>query len=104
MPDLNISVPHSLPQEEALQRLKRFLSQIKTQYKDTITNLDEHWNENVGTFNVSGRGLTGSGRMTVNESEVLVESSLPAVAMFFKGTIEAKVREWLSRVLASTPA
>ena len=104
MLDLKMSVPHSLPREEALQRVKRFLGQIKLQYKDKITSLDEHWNENVGTFNVSGKGFTGSGRIAVNESEVLLEASLPAVAVFFKGTIEAKVREWLSRILASIPA
>lgn len=100
MPNLAIWVPHRLPQDEALNRIKQFIAQAKVQYSDRISDLQENWNGYVGVFSIAGSGVSASGTIIVNAGDVTVQSTLPLVAMMFKGKIESTVRDVLSRVLA----
>jgi Putative polyhydroxyalkanoic acid system protein (PHA_gran_rgn) len=100
MSNLNITVPHQLSQDEALRRIRQYIEQAKMQYSDKITGFQEDWNGHVGAFKVSASGFSGSGNIIVNPSEVSIQSSLPLLAMAFKGRIEAFVQETLMRLLA----
>lgn len=100
MPNINVSVPHQLSQDEALRRIQAYIAKLKVQYADTISDLDENWNGYVGSFSASGMGQTITGNVFVNLSEVSVEVTLPFVAMLFKGKIESGIREHLGRLLA----
>jgi hypothetical protein len=100
MPNINISIPHQLPPEQALTRIKDFIAQAKTQYSNEIGNLQENWNGHVGTFSGSARGLSVSGILTVEASVVAVELTIPFAAMLFKGTIESGIRDQLTKLLS----
>ena len=100
MSSLNISVPHQLPQGEALNRIRQAVAQAKEQYSDKITDFQETWNGHVGTFNVSAMGFSVPGSISVNPSEVSLQASLPLFATAFKGTIESFVRDHLTKLLA----
>lgn len=100
MPKLNISVQHRLAQEEALNRIKGLLGQVKNQFADKITDLRENWNGNTGTFSFSAMGFSVSGTLTVKPSEVELNGNLPFAASFFRGKIESTIRERASTLLA----
>src|ERR1700692_1151530 len=99
MPSLIVSVPHRLRQDEALNRIKRKLEQVKQQYGDMISDLREEWAGNTGTFSFSAMGFSISGTLNVKASEVELNGNLPSTAIIFKGMIESAIRERLSTLL-----
>jgi hypothetical protein len=73
MPNVvKVSVPFQIQQDEALNRVKACLTEIKTQYGNMVSNLTENWNGYVGTFSGSARGFSVSGTVTVDPSEATV--------------------------------
>ena len=100
MADLNISVPHNLPQDEVLRRLQSFIQNARTQYANHIQNFQEAWNGNTGTFDGTVMGQHVVGTVAVNSSDVTVQGRLPAIAFFMRGRIENGVREQLGRLLS----
>jgi Putative polyhydroxyalkanoic acid system protein (PHA_gran_rgn) len=99
MPDLTVTVPHRLTQEEALNRIKRIIASAKKQYAGNVSDLQESWNGYIGTFKVSARGFSGSGDVTVGPTDVTLQLTLPFAAMLLKGQIESTIREQVSRLL-----
>lgn len=100
MPKLNMSVPHRLPQDEALNRIKRLLGQVKQQYADKISDLREDWEDNIGTFSFSAMGFSVLGTLNVTPSAVELTGNLPFAAGLFKGKIEQTIRERAAELLA----
>jgi hypothetical protein len=100
MPDLNISIPHQLSQDEALLRLKSAIADAKEQYGEKIDELRENWNGYSGTLNVAAMGQKLSVVLAVNPSDVTVQSALPMIAMMFRGKIEAAIRQEGTKLLA----
>jgi hypothetical protein len=92
MPKLNMIVSHSLSQDEAVQRIKNLLNDVKTQFADKISDLNEEWEGNIGKFNFSAMGFPVSGTLTVKMSQVDISANLPFAAMFFKGKIESTIK------------
>jgi hypothetical protein len=100
MPNITVTVGHNLGQDEALKRVKAFVSQQKTQYASMMGNLQESWNGYVGSFSGTGSGMSASVQVTVNPSDVVMDVTLPAIAVFMKGPIETGIREQLTKALA----
>jgi hypothetical protein len=100
MPNLNISIPHKLSQDEALRRIKDAIAKAKVQYTGKIEDLQENWNGSVGTFSGSAMAQAVSGTITVNPSEVVLDLALPFAATFFKGKIEADIRAFTAGLLS----
>ena len=100
MPNVKVSVPYQIPQDEALSRIQARIVQIKAQYASTVSNLTENWNGYVGTFSGSARGFSVSGSLAVSPSVVTVDIALPLVALPFKGQIETGIRNELTALLA----
>ena len=100
MPNLNISIPHGLSQDEAIRRIKSAIVDAKKQYGGKIDELRENWNGNSGTLDVTAMGQKLSVVLTVNPSDVTVQSALPMIAMMFRGKIEAAIRQEGTKLLA----
>lgn len=100
MPAIDLTVPHLLTQDEALDRIKNLLQKIKIQYPDTISNLSEEWNANSGAFSFSAMGLPITGTLTVQPAGVAITGELPFAALPFKGMIEETIRERAVKLLA----
>jgi hypothetical protein len=100
MPNLKISIPHELPQDEALRRIKSAIAHAKKQYGEKIDELRESWNGTSGTLDVTAMGQKLSVVLTVNSSDVTVQSSLPMIAMMFRGKIESAIRQEGTKLLA----
>jgi hypothetical protein len=100
MPDLIVSVSHRLSQDEALRRIQAAVAQAKAQFSDKINELHVGWNGYFGAFKISAQNQEVSGTVAVNPSDVTLETTLPFLATFFKTTIESRMRDELTRILA----
>ena len=99
MSNLEFSIPHQLPQEEALNRIKNLLSQTAKEHSDKIKNLQENWNGNTGHFSFSAMGYDIAGELTVNPSDVHINAKVPFTVSLFKGTITKMIEERASQLL-----
>ena len=100
MPKLNMVIQYHLSQDEALRRIQGLLEDVKNQFAGKISDLREEWNGNTGRFNFSAMGFSVSGILTVHSSQVELSANLPFAATFFKGKIEATIRERAETLLA----
>lgn len=100
MPSINISVPHELGQETALERIQGVADKVREKYKDQVKNMEESWEGNQLTFSFRTLGFDIKGVLQVLDSEVKLDSDLPFAAMMFKGKIEESVREEFTKLLA----
>lgn len=102
MPIITISVPHQLGQDEATERLKKKLQDVKEQKTYTVTDLVETWPDPHSMefgFRVYTFSLTGSVRS--QPEDVTISVDLPFAAMLFRGAIEDQVRKELGHILES---
>ncbi|MEI6809099.1 MAG: polyhydroxyalkanoic acid system family protein [bacterium] len=100
MPALEMTVAHSLTQDEALRRIKTMLADLRAKHADQITDLNENWDGDTGTFRLSAMGFTVSGKISVKPSEVAICGELPFAASLFKSTIESTIRRQTETLLA----
>ncbi len=100
MPKSTVTVTHQLGKDEALNRIKGILGQAKEQYGDRISDLQETWTADGGTFSFRAMGFKISGSLVVTDSDVRITGDYPFAAIPFKGTIESTLRERAERLLA----
>jgi len=93
MPKLEIKIPHTLSQQEALTRIQNALPQLKVQHSDKISDLEETWSGNTGTFKFKLSGFKVSGSVIVEDSVVIITGDLPFLAVPFKSQIENTIRQ-----------
>ena len=101
MAKLDITIPHALPQQEALTRIQGLLKKLQQEQKETISNVSEKWNGNEGEFSFNAKGFELSGTLRVEEKEVIVNGQLPFALSFFKGMISQAIKEKAGELLAT---
>jgi hypothetical protein len=99
MPGFDITAPHALGQEPALERLKGFMAKIAERYPNQVSNLKEDWNGNVLSFSFTTYGFPIKGTASVEPEQVRLKGDLPLAAMMFKGKIEQSIRDEVAKVL-----
>jgi hypothetical protein len=99
MPSMKMSVPHSLPREKAIDRLKNMTEQIKKQYGNMVQNLKESWSNDSGSFSFTVMGFDVSGNVKVEDREVKLDGQIPIAALAFKGKIESVIRDKMTELL-----
>ncbi|MGC4108293.1 MAG: polyhydroxyalkanoic acid system family protein [Thermomicrobiales bacterium] len=100
MPKTTVVIPHSLGKDEALTRLKNLLVDMKERHGSQISDLQENWTANGGTFSFKAMGFKISGKMEVSDTDVKIEGEFPWAAKPFQGQIEGAIRERAARLLA----
>jgi hypothetical protein len=100
MSKLDVSIPHVLPKEEALTRIKGLLADLQEEQKDKIRGVKEDWAGNTGNFSFNAKGFDVSGRITVEDDHVNVQGDLPFMLSFFKDTIGNVIRDKAGALLA----
>ena len=99
MSTLKLNIPHSLPKEEAITRIKNMLSNLKEEQKDNFTNLSEQWDNDTGSFSLSARGFDLGGNIKVHDDQVEIESKLPFAVSFFKSQIADLITKEATKLL-----
>ena len=100
MPTMKVSVPHSLDPEEAANRIKNLVGDVKKQFADQVSDVKEEWSGNHAQFSFKAMGFDIAGTVDVNAKEVQIEGKLPFAASLFKGRIESAIQEKARKLLA----
>ena len=101
MAKIHVTLKHSLGKEEALRRVKTLLTKTKKEYGKQVKELKEEWAGNKGVFSFKVAGFEVSGTLLVNESNAILDGTLPFTASLFKGKI-TKVIKQKGRILLLT--
>lgn len=104
MPKMTVTIPHNLPRDEALRRLKRLLEQLRAEHADRISAVQEQWEDSTGRFRLTVMGMHVSGTIHVDDSHARLDGSLPFSAVFFRSQIEQTIRQTALRVLGEEKA
>ena len=99
MPGFSTQVPHELPRDQAADKLKAFVDDVRRQHGDKVQNLRGEWRETTLEFAFTAYGMAVQGSMVVEEAYVRVAGTLPLAAAFFRGQIEQTIRGELARIL-----
>jgi hypothetical protein len=100
MPKSTVTIDHSLGKDEALNRLKGMLTQVKQNYGSQVSDLEENWTDNGGNFSFKAMGMKISGDLLVSDNRVDIDAEFPWAAKPFQGTIETTIRERAERLLS----
>ena len=99
MPQFSVQVPHTLPQQEARERLNRFVDILRAKFQDSVNDLEQNWDGDTLRFSFKTFGIPLKGGITVGDKQLNVTGDLPFTAMMFRGKIESAIREQLERLV-----
>lgn len=100
MAALNINIPHSLPKEEALSRIKGLLQQVKEEQANVVSNIKESWQDDKGEFSFTAMGFDLSGLIDVKDDGIDINAELPFAVSLFKGKIKEIITEKAAQLLS----
>jgi hypothetical protein len=100
MPSFNTEVAHQLGKEQATERLKGLMGEVRNKYKDQVSDLQEEWQGDTLNYSFKTYGFTIKGDLKVNEDAIVMNGSLPIAALAFRGKIEQSIRSELEKRLA----
>jgi hypothetical protein len=100
MPKTTVTIDHSLGKEEALSRLQGMMAQVKESYGSQISDLEENWTDNGGSFSFKAMGFRIGGDLVVTDNAAEIDVDFPWAAKMFQGTIETTIRERAERLLS----
>lgn len=100
MPQMIVTVPHQLGQDEATRRLTQKLAQVKEKHLYEVRDLKENWADpNTLQFQFKALGFAVDGKCQANAQNVTIDVNLPFAAMMVKGMIESQIKSELTQVL-----
>jgi hypothetical protein len=100
MPNLEMSVPHVLKQDEAVKRVKKLITEFRNQFAGNINKVKEDWKGNTDDFSFEADGYQVSGRIVVKESSIDVTGEVPYPASLFISVIEATIKDKANKLLS----
>ena len=99
MPQVSVTVPHDLGQEEALRRLQTAADALRSASAAQVRDAQDHWDGNTLSFSFSTMGANVHGTLEVGPAEAILAVQIPMMAVMFKGTIQKRMEEELKRLL-----
>jgi len=100
MPSINVSVPFSISQDEAIRRIRNIVGELQKDFADKISNVREEWRNDRADFSFDVMGFTISGKVQVETDRVVLDGNIPFAALPFKSRIEELIREKTSQLLS----
>jgi len=100
MPRLSLRVTHQLGEGRAVQRLARFVEQLRERYRAELSDFDAVWNGSALSVTLSVSGFRIRGDLTVSATDVQLDGTLPLAAVVFRSRVEQAIRDQLGEILA----
>ena len=89
MPEpLIVDIPHRLGKDEALRRIKDGIGRAKSEFASLIAIDNESWNGDCLTFSACALAQRAAGTITVYESAVRLEVTLPWLLARFAHAVQ----------------
>jgi len=100
MASFKMNIPHRLPKEEALSRIKQLLGKLEQEQKSIISNVQENWMGDIGQFSFTAKGYNVAGSIEVQDAGIQLNATVPFAVSLFEGSIKniinSKSQELLS--------
>lgn len=100
MPSIQFSVPHGLEPDEVVGRLKAYLTKLRERNESKFQVKTEQWNDRQLKTSFSSYGFAMDAVMQVEPSELKFAVNIPFAAIMFKGQIEQRLRDEMTKLLA----
>jgi hypothetical protein len=100
MPQFTTEVTHQLGRQQATERLKQFIDNVRRQYQDQVSEIHGEWNDSTMNFSLTTYGFTIDGALVVEDDRAVLSGTLPLAAIPFRGKIEQTIGAELQRELA----
>jgi hypothetical protein len=99
MPRLELSVPHCLSRDEAVQRAHSWFDGMAEQHQDSLDQFEVAWHQSTARFTARAHGIKVTGQVAVRADAVEVDAALPLLAAPFKSQIANLLSQSLRREL-----
>jgi hypothetical protein len=99
MPQLDVTVPHSLGRDEAAVRVRSWFDSLATEHQGRFDELEVSWTDSGADFIARARGMKVSGHLLIRSDAVDVQAKLPLLAAAFKPQIAGFLADSLGREL-----
>jgi hypothetical protein len=100
MPSIQFSVPHNFDQDEVVSRLKHFLAKVREHQDAKFALKSEQWEGRQLKCAFTSYGFSMDAEMNVEPKALRFNLQIPFAALMFKGQIEQKLRDELTKLLA----
>ena len=101
MPKITVSKDHALDWNAVTALLKSKIAAALQENSTAVKDFSERWvDEHTMEFAFKTMGFSISGVLRSQPNRILVETSLPLVAMMAKGMIESRLQEEIGKILA----
>jgi putative polyhydroxyalkanoate system protein len=90
---ISVTIPHSLGRDEARDRLRKGVTQVKTQYAAQIAKLEENWSDYRMDFRLTAMGQSLGGRVNIEAEAVRVDIDLPWLLAMLADKIKGQVEQ-----------
>ncbi len=87
---MKITIPHNLPREEILTRMKKVFQQLKEEYTEDVKIKEENWQGDTATFVVSATGIKLKGSMRLTDTNVEFDLQIPLMLKAFESQIRSE--------------
>lgn len=95
-----VSVPHQLSKEEALNRIKSLVQQLKAQYGNQVSNVSEKWDDDRCDFSLKMKMFKLTGSILVDDSSAEIRGTMPTGTGRFEGKAKALIEEQAKKLLS----
>lgn len=92
MRSLHVSIPHHLPQQQAISRIKNLFTSLRHEQKEKISHVKEEWIDETGTIHFSARGFNLSGTVTVHHASIEINAKVPLAVFLFRAKIKEAIK------------
>ena len=99
MPKFETQVPHKLGKQQATERIKRFVEDVRKQYEQQVSGLDGSWEDSTLNFCLTTYGFKIKGTLQVDDERAVVSGNLPLAALPFRHKIEQSIAKELQQQL-----
>lgn len=100
MPRLSMNAVHRLGRDEAQRRLQEKLSVVRGRYGRQLSDLHEEWNESPLSFGFKVIGMSVTGHIEVEDTEVRLTAEVPFAVVVLRKPIERRIRMELNNLLS----
>jgi len=96
---MKVVIPHQHTKEEAANRIKNLLGNLKEKFAGKVNNVKEDWTADKGDFSFSMGPFSTKGNIVVNPSDVEVNLDIPFIASMYSNQIRSLIEENAKEVL-----
>ncbi len=97
---MKIKIPHNLSKGEILEKMQKVFAELKQEYSEEVTILEERWQGDKASFVAMAKGIKLKGDLSVSDAEVEFDIHLPLMLKVFEPQLKAEFeKEFKKRVL-----